>query len=106
MPLEYYLLLLGMALVTYLPRSVPLALLASRSLNPLLARWLSFVPAAVLAALLMPDVLSKDNTLFISTDNIFLLAAIPTALVAILTKSFFGTVLTGMAVTAGLRALL
>lgn len=103
MPLEYYVLLVGMGVVTYLPRSVPLALLASRQINPAFARWLSFVPAAVLAALLAPDLLTSQGALYFSIANTFLLATIPTVLVAVLTRNFFGTIITGMAVTALLR---
>ena len=54
MPPEQLLLILGMALVTYIPRVAPLLLLSSRQLNPHLMRWLEMVPPAVLAALLAP----------------------------------------------------
>lgn len=59
----------GMATVTYLPRVLPMALLASRPLNPALARWLGFVSASVLAALLAPDLLLRDGALDLSTPS-------------------------------------
>ena len=105
MSLEYMLLVMGMAVVTYVPRSAPLAILAARPLNPALMRWLSFVPASVLAALLLPQLLVDGSGLSVSFDNVFLLAAFPALLVALLTNSSFATVLAGMAVAAGLRAL-
>lgn len=96
----------GMALVTYLPRVLPMALLASRPLNPALARWLGFVPASVLAALLAPDLLLRDGALHVAADNLYLLAAVPTLLVMRFTGSFFGTVAVGMATVAAGRLFL
>lgn len=107
-PLEQLLLILGMAVVTYVPRAAPLMLLSSRNLNPLLMRWLEMVPPAVLAALLAPELLLRSEpggakVLFLSTDNIFLLAAVPTVIAGWLTKSFFGTVAVGMGTVALIR---
>lgn len=100
----HIMLILGMAVVTYLPRALPLVMLSSRSLNPLIERWLRLIPPAVLSALLAPELLlskgEEGTQLFISPDNIMLLAAIPSFLVAWRTKSFFGTVITGMGAVA------
>ena len=108
---DYSLLILGMALVTYIPRMAPLMLLSSRNLNPHLMRWLEMVPPAVLAALLAPELLLRSaddggKSLFISLDNIFLLAALPTFVLGWITRSFFGTVAFGMGMVALLRYLL
>ena len=98
------LLILGMALVTYIPRAFPLMLLSSRSLNPIIERWLRLIPPAVLAALLAPELLLQQSeggaSLNIALDNIILMATIPSFLVAWFTKSFFGTVILGMAAVA------
>lgn len=107
-PFDQLLLILGMALVTYIPRAAPLMLLSSRNLNPLLMRWLEMVPPAVLAALLAPELLltgapDGGKMLFLSTDNVFLLASAPTLLVGWLSRSFFGTVAVGMGAVALLR---
>lgn len=107
-PVEQLLLILGMAVVTYIPRAVPLMLLSSRELNPLLMRWLEMVPPAVLAALLAPELLLRtgqagEKSLFLGLDNVFLLAAVPTFLAGWLGKSFFATVAVGMASVALLR---
>ncbi len=97
----------GMALVTYVPRALPLLLLSSRTLPPVVIRWLELIPPAVLAALLLPQLLlGKENGLpflDISLGNTFLLAAIPTALTGYFTRSFFGTVAVGMLCVAALR---
>ncbi|WP_461209290.1 AzlD domain-containing protein [Desulfocurvus sp. DL9XJH121] len=98
-----FLTILGMALVTYVPRALPLVALASRSLPDVVARFLGFVPTAVLAALLAPCVLVRDGALDASLSNVFLLAAVPTFAVAIAARSFFGAVAVGMASVAAGR---
>lgn len=107
-PPEQLLLILGMAIVTYIPRVAPLMLLSSRNLNPLFMRWLEMVPPAVLAALLAPELCltdgpGTDKVLFASFDNVFMLAAVPAFLVGCLTRSFFYTIIAGMGTVALLR---
>jgi branched-subunit amino acid transport protein len=51
---EIALLIILMALVTYLPRVLPMLLLSRRTLPRAAVLWLSYVPVAVLAALLAP----------------------------------------------------
>ena len=95
-----FLTICGMGVVTYLPRLLPMLLLSDRELSPWIARWLSFVPATVLAALLAPGLLCREGELILKLDNYFLLAALPTFVVAWRFKSFFGTVATGMGLVA------
>ena len=56
-----FLTICGMGAVTYLPRLLPMLLLSDRRLSPWIARWLSFVPATVLSALLAPGLLCRDG---------------------------------------------
>lgn len=95
-----FLTLVGMGAVTYLPRVLPMMLLSERNLAPWISRWLGFVPATVLAALLVPGLVCSDGALALDTDNLYLMAAIPTFVVAWRFKSFFGTVATGMGLIA------
>ena len=116
LPPEQAFLILGMALVTYLPRALPLLLLSSRNLSPLLMRWLEMVPPAVLAALLVPELLLESgpedeklltDQIFVQDDpGLFLMAALPTFVVGKISNSFFGTVAFGMGLLAFLRWLL
>jgi len=92
--------ILGMALVTYLPRLLPALVLAQRSLHPALARFLGYIPCAVLSAMLLPALLLEDGELNLSGDNVFLWAALPTFLVAWKTRSLFGSVAVGMGCVA------
>lgn len=107
---EQLLLVFGMAAVTYLPRVLPLWFLSSRNLHPAFMRWLEMIPPAVLAALLAPSLfLAKDaagnETFFLSADNLFLMAAVPTFAIAWASKNFLGTVIAGMGGLALLRLL-
>ena len=93
---KYLLLLLGMGLVTYIPRLVPLVVLAGRRLPEWLVEWLDLIPVAILAALLFPLlVISKDGE-SISLFRPELLAAVPTVIIALKMKSLSVTVIAGM----------
>jgi branched-subunit amino acid transport protein len=98
-----FMVMVGMLVVTYLPRLLPMLLFSSRDLPPLVVTWLRFVPVAVLSAMLLPSLVLVDNGLNFSLDNIFLWAAIPTFIVAVKTKSLFGSVILGMVVVAAAR---
>jgi len=95
--------LLGMALVTFLPRLIPAWMLRDKDLPAFLIAWLRSVPVAVLAALLLPALLIEGNQINFSASNLYLWAALPAGLVAWKKKSLFGTVLVGMLVVAILR---
>jgi branched-subunit amino acid transport protein len=98
--------ILGTALVTMVPRILPLALLSRINIPDRAVRWLGHVPVAVLAALLAQSVLLTGGQFDLSADNLSLIAIIPTLLVALRTRSLVGTVLTGVAAMALLRLIL
>ena len=88
--------IIGMTIVTYIPRMLPLAVLSRINVSQGVLDWLSYVPVAVLSALLAPELLLRDGQLFLSPDNTYLLAAIPCFIAGYYTKSIFFTVVTGM----------
>ncbi|MDD4730600.1 MAG: AzlD domain-containing protein [Desulfovibrio sp.] len=92
--------ILGMALVTYIPRALPALTLSSRSLPGPVRRFLSFVPVAVLSALLLPSLLAPNAQLDFSGSNIFLWVSLILLPICIKTRSFFGTVAMGMGLVA------
>lgn len=100
--------IVGMTLVTYGPRLLPAWLLSRTTLPPTMQRWLRFVPVAVLSALLFPGLLLKDggSHFDVSANNLPLLASVPTAAVALISRSFLGTVVVGVATVATTRYLL
>ena len=112
MSVSFYTLLIivGTCLVTQFEKGAPLWFLGRRKLSPSVERWLSFVPAAVLTALLVPEVLLTREApnlpyrLFLSAENVFLIASVPALLVAYWKDSFFGAVVAGMATVALLRS--
>ena len=89
-----------MGLVTFLPRLLPVLLLSSKTLPPLVVTWLRFIPVAVLSAMLVPSLVVNDSALDFSSSNLFLWAALPTFLVAWKTRGLFGSVMVGMVVVA------
>lgn len=95
--------LVGMAMVTYLPRLIPAWVLRDKQLPAFIIAWLRYVPVAVLAALLLPSLLMDGNQINFSASNLYLWAAIPAGLIAWKKKSLFGTVVVGMLVVAIVR---
>lgn len=100
---EILFVIIGMSMVTQLPRIIPLVVLTRMSLPPLVVRWLKHIPVAVLSALLFPSLLLSDGRLSLSLDNTALLAAIPCMVIAAKTKNLFLTVLTGIVISALLQ---
>ena len=95
--------MIGMGLVTYLPRLLPAWFLRGKKLPPFVEAWLKYVPVAVLSALLLPSILISDGSFNLHWNNLYLWAALPAGLTAWKTRSMFATVLVGMAVVAIIR---
>ena len=94
---EYLLLIIGMGLVTYLPRWVPLFFLSRRELPAWFVEWLDLIPAAILSALLLPELVTTGVPRHMDLWQPELLVAVPTFIFALRTKSLGGTVVVGMA---------
>jgi len=62
----YWWMLVGMAIVTYIPRAFPLTFLDGRKLPPIITGILGNIPYAVLGALIFPAILfvQEGNFLF------------------------------------------
>jgi branched-subunit amino acid transport protein len=90
--------ILGMAAVTYLPRFLPMYVLTRMEIPKTVITWLSYVPVAVLSALIVPGILTADRQVFLSPGNTYFLASIPAFLVAWRSRSLLLTVIIGMAV--------
>lgn len=57
---EVLLLVLGMALVTYIPRALPAALLDRLRLGARMEKFLNLIPYTAMAALIFPGVITVD----------------------------------------------
>lgn len=89
-----------MAVVTYLPRLLPTLFLSGRNLQPIIIAWLRLVPPAVLAAMLAPSLLVREDRIDLGIDNLFFWAALIAFPVAWKSKSLFATVVVGMGLVA------
>ena len=94
----------AMAVVTYIPRVLPLLALAGRRLPPLVVHFFEGFPVAVLAAFVVPLVLAPGGKLALGLDNLELLVAVPTTLVALRTRSLIAAVVAGAAFMVVARA--
>jgi branched-subunit amino acid transport protein len=92
-----WIIILGMTLVTFLPRYGTLALLGRVELPKPIFRALKFVPAAVLSAIILPALLLKDDKLYIALDNSYLVAGIFSGVIAWRTRNLMLTIVLGMA---------
>ena len=86
----------GMALVTYVPRWLPLFLLARRRLPEWFIQWLDLIPAAILSALIVPELFTAGDPRHLELVQIKSLTALPVLVIAVKTRSLGGTVVAGM----------
>ncbi len=104
---EMVILVFLMSAVTYLPRVLPMLLLSRRKLPEPFERWLSYVPVAVLSALLAPTLFAPEGHFdFAVNTNPGFWVAMPVFVIAALTRNLFTTVLFGMLLVALFRYLL
>jgi len=59
--LDWFWVIVGMALVTYIPRLLPAFLIGHRNVSPWMERWLGSIPYAALGALIFPGILSVEQ---------------------------------------------
>ncbi|QEM69678.1 AzlD domain-containing protein [Geobacter sp. FeAm09] len=101
----YLLLVIGMGVVTYLPRLLPLVTFSRRKLPPWFAEWLELIPPAILSALIAPTLFAQATPRAFALGKVELLAALPTLAFALKTRSLAGTVVVGMLCYWGLHYL-
>ena len=106
---DVWLVILGMAVATYLTRAPLLLALARRPLPPRLRLWLRLIPLAVLPALAVPMILMTRDAdgarLAASLGHPPLWGAIAVFALAAWRVNLLATVFVGVAVVAFLRAL-
>lgn len=95
-PEDYILLVAGMGLVTFIPRWAPLFFMARRNLPGWIIECLDLIPVAILSALLLPELLKAGAPPRLDFFQPKLIAALPTLLFALTTRSLAGTVVVGM----------
>ncbi|MGD8352683.1 MAG: AzlD domain-containing protein [Pseudomonadota bacterium] len=89
------LIFLGMMLVTYIPRLLPLFALSQVRLPERVMAWLSYLPAAILSALIFPGALTRDGVFDPGMGNPSLWALGVSFAVAIKTRNLILTMVAG-----------
>ena len=91
-----WMLVLGMAVLTFIPRYLPFALAGKVTIPSWLSQALSFVPIAVLTIIIVQSTLIRDQQLSLTLHNYHLMAAIVAFIVAIITRHLFLTIIVGL----------
>jgi branched-subunit amino acid transport protein len=86
---------IGMWAVTYFPRLLPLLALSRIRLPARLMTWLSYLPVAILSALIFPGALMADGKIAPGPGNPAVWALGASFLVAAKTRSLILTMVTG-----------
>jgi len=88
--------IVGMAVANFAIRFVPIAVVSRMDLPRPILRWLSFIPIAVMGALVAGAVVRPAGRFIVPWLNPWLLATAVTALAYIKTRSFLGATVIGM----------
>lgn len=89
--------ILGAAAITFLLRFSFLGTLKPAAISPRLRAALRFVPAAVIAAIVVPALVIRDGAIQLAVSNPRPAAALVALVVAWLTRSVIWTITAGMA---------
>ena len=100
-----FLLVAGMALVTFAVRWPVLTLVGRIPLPQSVLAGLKFIPPAVLTAIIVPAVLMPAGTLELTATNAYLVAGVASGLLAWRTRNLLLTIVLGMAIFVGWRML-
>ena len=96
MSMSLLLAVLGSCLLTIALKAGPLVCFSGRDFPPLLRRWLGFVPAAVMAALVGPDIFIYNGQFNAGASNLFLMVSIPCLIFAIWCRNYFAVIALGL----------
>lgn len=91
-----WVLILSMAVLTFLPRYLPFALAGKVKIPPLVSQALVFVPIAVLTVIVVQTALIRDGELALNLQNHHMLASIVAFLVAVISRHMFLTIVVGL----------
>ena len=94
--MNLWLIVIGMGIVTFGIRLVPIVLLGRIEIPVMVQRALRFVPTAVLTAIIVPELLYRNDQIDVSLTNARLLAGLIAIGVAWRTKNALITIGVGM----------
>ncbi|CAM4079097.1 AzlD domain-containing protein [Lederbergia lenta] len=102
--LTILIIILGCAVVTFIPRIIPFIVVRNLKLPVIVTKWLLFIPICIFTALIVDSIIMDGESLF-SIDWKVLAAIIPTLMIALWTKSLSVTVIVGIVCMATVRYL-
>ena len=91
-------LILGMFVITFGIRFIMFAFAGKITFPIWIQQSLHFVPPAVLTAIIVPSVVMPSGEIDFSFDNVYLLAAVISIVISLVTKSLLKTIFFGMLV--------
>jgi branched-subunit amino acid transport protein len=104
--MNIWLIIIAIGVITYATRLSFILVFGGMEMPRNVSRALRFVPAAVLSAIIFPELLIREGSLYLSAGNERLLAGLLAFLVAWFTKNTLLTILAGMAVLFILQSLI
>jgi branched-subunit amino acid transport protein len=87
-------LILGMAVVTYLPRALPAVVIERVKLNPKIAKFLRLIPYTAMVALIFPGIINVDS----QRPEIGIIGGVAAGILAWMKKPIIVCVITAIAV--------
>lgn len=91
-----WVIIVGMAAVTYLNRACLLLLAGRFMLPPAWQAALKYAPASALAAIVVPDLLAPSGTLDLTLGNVRLLAGLAGVAITVASRSTLAGIVGGM----------
>ena len=98
--------IVGMAVANYAVRFPPMAVLSRMELPGWLRRWLSYIPVAVMATLVVGEIARPDGRWTVSPSNPYFWASLATGAVYWRFRSFLGATVAGVIFFLAFRATL
>ena len=94
--MKIWILIVGMAIVTYVPRMIPLLIFSKINLPPWLESWLKYIPVGIFSALVFPDIFIRNQMFSMTINNIELISSILVFAIAFKTRSLGLSVIVGI----------
>ncbi|MHC5269705.1 AzlD domain-containing protein [Enterococcus sp. LJL98] len=100
---NYWLLILGSGLVTWIPRVLPFVFSRKVTFSPRFRQFLDYLPLCILAALLLQSLLVVEDNHLPKLKIQETMACIPTFIIGYYTKDLMKIVITGIITIALIR---
>ncbi|GAB5494439.1 MAG: hypothetical protein Phog2KO_46540 [Phototrophicaceae bacterium] len=92
-----FILIIGMMLVTFSARYIPMLIVGRITLPERFFRALRYVPVAVLTAIIVPEALVRDDVVTVAFSNAYLYASLASIFIAWRFKNLLLTICGGLA---------